>query len=91
MDMKSIGRISSLTIDLNEITSGEVADHLPQFSDVLEKILEQVLNHVDDRSATVQIMSREDMIEEAVLHGEEPNTAAGLLYIEITEIFPCKK
>jgi len=89
MKPDSISRLSCVCIDLNEITSGEVADHLSQFSDVIAKIIEQVLEATGN-PAKVEIMTPEDMACEAAQYGDDHNTFKGQLSINITETFPCK-
>ncbi len=94
-DINSISRITDVNIDLNEIAGHEVADHLPQFSDVLEKILKQVLEQIADPGETVEvdIMTSEEMASEADLAqqlDEDPLVTQGQLFISITETFPCK-
>ncbi len=95
MDINSISRLTHVTVNLNEITSGEVADHLPQFSDVIEKIIEQVLENMGGPGdqIKVDIMNPEQMAIESEIHkhpDEEPINAQGHLYISICETFPCK-
>ncbi len=90
MKPDSISRLSCVCIDLNEIAGREIADHLPQFSDVIAKIIEQVLEATGN-PAKVEIMTPEDMACEAMQHGDDDGKSyAGQLSINITETFPCK-
>ncbi len=96
MKPDTISRVTDVNIDLNEMAGREVADHLPQFSDVIEKILKQVLEQIAYPGETVEvdIMTPEEMASEAEMQQHpEPNNSAstqGQLFISITETFPCK-
>lgn len=95
MKFDTISRVTDVTIDLNEIADREVADHLPQFSDVIEKILKQVLEQIAYPGETVEvdIMTPEEMASEAYLAqqlDDDPLVTQGQLFISITETFPCK-
>ena len=92
MKLDTISRVTDVNIDLNEIAGREVADHLPQFSDVIEKILKQVLEQIAYPGETVEvdIMTPEEMANEAAQYEDGPGSFQGQLSISITETFPCK-
>jgi hypothetical protein len=93
MKMDSISRLTQVNIDLNKITSREVADHFPRFSDVLERIIEQVLEQInpDANTTKVDIMGPEELACEAMQYDDgDVDGYQGQLSISITETFPCK-
>ena len=96
MDLNKIGKMTSISIDLNEITNREVADHLPQFSDVIAKILEKVLAEIagPNEEVKVDIMNPEQMAIEAEMRkhpDDEPTITQGRLFITVTQEFPLRQ
>jgi len=93
MDISRIGKLTTIEIDLNDITNAEVADHLPQFSDVIATILEKVLADTAGPNETVKvdILTAEQMSIEAEMlkhPGDEPSSTQGKLLISVTQEFP---
>lgn len=93
MKSNTIGRLTTITLDLREIAGVEVGDHLIQFSDVIQEIVKRVLTETagPDETVEVEVVTPEDMTIEAVYQGvdteDEIASYIGKLHINVTQEF----
>ena len=93
MKSNTIGRLTTITLDLREIAGAEVGDHLIQFSDVIQQIVKRVLTETagPNEEVEVEVVTPEEMTIEAVYQGvdseDEIASFLGKLQINVTQEF----
>jgi len=89
MKTNKIGCLTTITLDLRAIAGAEVGEHIIQFSDVIQEILKRVLTEIagPNEKVEVDIMTPEEMSNEAAHHGDDPCDYVGKLCINVTQEF----